>query len=528
MNTPEHRTSTTNQFDQVLSIIYQLAQKSAGGDYIYRGEPSCYDKVSSNLYRRWQKLGPDQSDFDAVQKTILYEAKKYTSETDEFEILSQLQHYGGETNLVDFTTDFLIALFFACDGIPDQDGRIVLLDTTGEMAPYIGKPHNPVNRTMAQKSLLVQPPMGFIEPDDTVVILHEQKQSVLDYLRICHGISLGTIYNDLHGFIKVQHLHNRYFEKLHSGLTHYAKGDYEQAIKDNSEAINLAPHIPAAYNNRGVAFSSLGRLDLAMADFNKALALDPNHADAYSNRGIAYNKMGYLDLAIQDYNKALELDSRSANTYNSRGNAYSDKSDWDIAIQDYSKALDLDPNNATIYNNRGTVLWSKGEDAFAIRDFDSALALNPEYADPLYNRALAYASKGALDLAIQDYSRALELHPDKSGFANRGITWLHLLEWEKAKHDLVTAKNMGTDIAVAFRAWYESVEDFEQKNTIKLPEDIRSIIGTEEPQPSSSGTSSVLGIFRKVGESDPEVNSNDTPSDGAKNYKHYLYGHPKE
>ena len=38
------------------------------------------------------------------------EAKRYIYEKDDFEILTQLQHYGGKTNLIDFTTDYLIAL----------------------------------------------------------------------------------------------------------------------------------------------------------------------------------------------------------------------------------------------------------------------------------------------------------------------------------------------------------------------------------------------------------------------------------
>ena len=43
---------------------------------------------------------------------------KNMNESVDFEILTELQHYGGKTNLIDFTTDYLIALFFACDGSP--------------------------------------------------------------------------------------------------------------------------------------------------------------------------------------------------------------------------------------------------------------------------------------------------------------------------------------------------------------------------------------------------------------------------
>ena len=54
--------------------------------------------------------------------------------------------------------------------------------------------------------------------------------------------------------------------------------------------------------------------------------------------------------------------------------------------------------------------------------------------------------------------------------------WLHLSEWEKAKADLSTAKEMGNDIAESFHNDYESVEDFEAKHGVKVPEDIASLL----------------------------------------------------
>ena len=51
---------------------------------------------------------------------------RYSAETTDFELLTEIQHYGGKTNLIDFTTDYLIALFFACDGHHDKDGRVIL------------------------------------------------------------------------------------------------------------------------------------------------------------------------------------------------------------------------------------------------------------------------------------------------------------------------------------------------------------------------------------------------------------------
>ena len=58
--------------------------------------------------------------------------------------------------------------------------------------------------------------------------------------------------------------------------------------------------------------------------------------------------------------------------------------------------------------------------------------------------------------------------------AGKSITYLK--EWQKAKADLTTAKEMGFDIIEFFQNAHESVKAFEAKNGIKLPEDIAALL----------------------------------------------------
>lgn len=401
-----------NELNELLEVIRLLAQKAASGDFIFRGEPKCHDKVSSSLYRQYQSIGADHFDIEVVQKEILEVAKKYTQENDEFEILTQLQHHGGKTNLVDFTTDCLIALFFACDGLPHEDGRVILLQRSGAMSGHIKEPRNPINRVIAQKSIFVRPPKGFVEPDDTVLIPSGLKRSALDHLRSLHGISSETIYNDLHGFIRVQEIHESAYTRFYEGRTFQIEGKYQQAIERYSQALELDSQLPAAYNNRGNLFYHAGQIDLAVQDYERTLELDPHHADAYSNRGNAYKHKRDPVRAIQDYNRSLELDPRSAETYYNRGNAHTDLGDPGRAVQDYTKVLELS-------------------------DGDTAL-----------------------------YARY-----------SRGIAWLRLGEWEKARSDLAITENVGLNLATAFRSLgYRDVTDFEQENDIRLPADIAAML----------------------------------------------------
>ena len=137
---------------------------SADGDYIYRGEPECYKKVSSNLYRELERLELLDQGIEEIEKTELEEAKDYIDETDEFKILIQIQHYDGKTNLIDFTTDYYVALFFAVNSSPGKDGRIILQSKTGATKDWIRKlpDPSPWQAPCGSEKYICPTPRGFL------------------------------------------------------------------------------------------------------------------------------------------------------------------------------------------------------------------------------------------------------------------------------------------------------------------------------------------------------------------------------
>ena len=216
-----------NKIPDIRSLLQEIEEKSSDDDYIYRGEPEHYEEVSSSLYRQYRNIDVERFDIQEVQKEILDKARRYTSATDELEILAELQHHGGQTNLIDFTTDYRIALFFACDGSHDKDGRLIL-QRRKAIRDQIKRPQNPANRVIAQKSVFVQPPKGFVEPDDVITINKDLKQPILNHLRKYHGISTETIYNDLHGFIKNKGIHQSAYTEYYTAL---ASSDAKRRIR---------------------------------------------------------------------------------------------------------------------------------------------------------------------------------------------------------------------------------------------------------------------------------------------------------
>ena len=485
MNTQPDR---PHELSRVLQKICEIAEKSADGDYIFRGESRAYGKVASSLYRQYEyDIEADDFEIEFVQKEILDEARKYTEKTDKLEILVELHYHGGITNLIEFTTDSHVALFFACDGAPSEDGRVIL-QKRDSVAGYLKQLHKPKQRVITQKIVFVQPPKGFINPDEVITIPADLKLPMLEHLRKAHGISTEIIHNDLQGFIRNWNIHKSAYTQFHRGNTYRKRADsvqnwdeklkwYKQAIVHYTEALDLKPDFPEGYKNRGTVYADAGDFDTAILDHNMAIKLKPDYAAAYNNRGIVYYYKRDFDRAIQDYRKAIELKPDYAAAYNNLGAVHRKKGEYEPAIQHYNTVIKLNPNFADGYNNRGIAYYYKGELDKAIKDFDTVIELDPNDAKVYSNLGAAYLRKGNFDRGIQNHNMAIKLDPGSPGFySNRGEAWLHLKEWERARADLTFARNAGVDIVTLFHNDYESVADFEQKNGVQLPKDIKAML----------------------------------------------------
>ena len=423
MNTPNISDIQTD-LSRVLEKITEIAEKSADDDYIYRGEQECYEKVCSSLYREYKDdIEAESFNIAIVQEEILREAKEYTHKTNKFEILTELQHHGGKTNLIDFTTDYLVALFFACDGDKhDKSGRVILLKNRSEVYEVVKSPRT-VARAGIQKSTFVQAPSGVVDPDTGVYVPADLKGAMLDYLRKHHDISTKTIYNDLQGFIENRRIHKSAYTEFYTGFTYQVRASstknptekqqwYNKAIVHYTEAIGLNPEHFNAYLNRGAAYSEIGDWARAIQDSNTAINLDSQHADAYYNRGHTYYNKGEFDGAIQDFSKAIELNPETPKAYINRGATYHKKRQFDAAIQDFSKAIELNPEDPKAYINRGNAYDVRGDFDRAIQDFNRAIELNPDHANTYYNRGVAYRGRGDFDRAFRDFNKAIALDPE--------------------------------------------------------------------------------------------------------------------
>jgi tetratricopeptide (TPR) repeat protein len=89
------------------------------------------------------------------------------------------------------------------------------------------------------------------------------------------------------------------------GSEKIVKYDWDGAIADFTNAIELDPKSAEAYDDRGKA--RVGDWDGAIADFTKAIELNPENPDAYMNRGQAKEAKGDQAGADADFAQAEKL-----------------------------------------------------------------------------------------------------------------------------------------------------------------------------------------------------------------------------
>jgi len=171
-----------------------------------------------------------------------------------------------------------------------------------------------------------------------------------------------------------------YFDR---GYDQYEHGQYEEAIRNFTLALNADPDAYLAYYNRGLAQNKLGNYDAAIADFTRTLIIDHTYVYAVYARALAKYKKGDYDGSIADSNDAIHLNPSYMDAYYNRGNSYYGKEDYAKAAADYAEAIRLNPSYANGYWGRGSARNHMGDPQGALSDYEKAVQLDPNLRSQL-------------------------------------------------------------------------------------------------------------------------------------------------
>ena len=419
---------------ELLEELNRLTDSS--GTYAYRGQENAIWNVESAAYRRLEKNDDNEPTMERFisyhEKEILEQARmngygmRDGRELQDLELLADLQHFSAATCLIDFTRNFLVALWFACKDTK-TDGKIFILNTNDpktfrslenkdlereikdiltfqtraesdeQMADHKAAeeqpsywhwaPHGLNQRILKQDSLFIfgKPTIGK-EHLKEIAVPQQDKVGILEELRVL-GVVRESLFKDVPGFaashgadepISLKRSAEAYFQE---GNEAYQRGDLEKAIQLYDNAIEINPDYVYAYNNRGIAKFRLGDRDGAIADYSKAIKIKPYYANIYGRRGFAKFSLGDYKGAIADYNKVIKYNPDYANIYYMRGMAKYKLDNHEGAIADFNKAIKIKSDDPSVYYNRGIAYKELNNREAARNDFLQAKVLAKNIKD---------------------------------------------------------------------------------------------------------------------------------------------------
>jgi tetratricopeptide (TPR) repeat protein len=91
------------------------------------------------------------------------------------------------------------------------------------------------------------------------------------------------------------------------GASSFSKRDFKNSLKYFLEIARREPALASAFNNAGVVYERMGRIDEADSMYKKALELDPVYVDAFFNRGNVFSARGDMRSALSLYLQADSL-----------------------------------------------------------------------------------------------------------------------------------------------------------------------------------------------------------------------------
>lgn len=122
-----HLTFKVNNLSEFISIIQELNQipvyESESNILVYRGISTHSWEMTPSLQRVSSNLMNTENDI--VNEFMTLRPEAFNNTMSSFEILAKMQHYGLPTRLLDFSTNSLIALYFACNENETIDGRVI-------------------------------------------------------------------------------------------------------------------------------------------------------------------------------------------------------------------------------------------------------------------------------------------------------------------------------------------------------------------------------------------------------------------
>jgi serine/threonine protein kinase/Flp pilus assembly protein TadD len=195
---------------------------------------------------------------------------------------------------------------------------------------------------------------------------------------------------------------------------HYlVAGKWNQAAEQYHHAADLTPDNPRPYNNLGLAYRGMDRLDESAAAFQKAIDLEPTFLH-FRNLGMVLAESGRYPEAARMLQRAIEMRPTQYRAWGLLASVYLNQhADESKVRETYLKAIELSanlrketPRDSYLLSDVGSYYAAVGMESEGLPLLAQAAALAPDAPEVLYQVGIGYEMLHHRDEALQWIAKA--------------------------------------------------------------------------------------------------------------------------
>lgn len=211
-------------------------------------------------------------------------------------------------------------------------------------------------------------------------------------------------------------------------------------------ALDVDPEYAAAHAGRCSSYISrfeevddLESMTSAENSCARALELNPNLDIVHTALGELYEQTGRYDDAEIAHLEALRINPQSVSSMTGLSEVYRLQKKPEAAEEILWRAIGLQPGNWEPYNALGVFLYRQGRYTESADQFANVVSIDEKNMRGLSNMAASHLMAGNFDAAAPVYQRALDIEPDANTYANLGLMYYYLGQYDMAEDALLRA-----------------------------------------------------------------------------------------
>ena len=193
---------------------------------------------------------------------------------------------------------------------------------------------------------------------------------------------------------------------LDLGLALGREGKLEPAIESLQTALRLDPKLSSAHMFLGIFLYQANRQSEAIKELQQELALNPTNVEALTWLGTVELAAGHPEQAIDPLDRAYALNPKDLNILEYRGRAHNL-----VARDSYAQMARIDPGSWHVHRVQGEIYADEGRHPEAIAEYEAAVKLEPRNPDLYEALGDEYRKTSQLDLARKAFTKELAVSP---------------------------------------------------------------------------------------------------------------------